>query len=111
MREMTMPAGVTLTGAVHKTEHMWIVSAGHAFMTTPEGDVIEVRAPYTGRTVPGMKRAIHAVTELVMTTIHPTTTTDLDALVQELTESTAAELLGGSENKQALAQARKGEIE
>lgn len=102
-REMTIPAGVIATGAVHKTEHLSILSQGHCLLTTDDG-VQELHAPYTGLSKPGIKRAIVAMTECVFTTIHPTTETDLDKLAEELTESTAAELLGGSKNRQLLAQ-------
>lgn len=109
-REMTIPAGVVLTGAVHKTEHLNIVSKGRILVSKGD-EVVEICAPHTFVSQPGTKRVGHALEETVWTTIHATTTTDLDALVEELTESTAAELLGGSENKQALAQQRRGEIE
>lgn len=101
-RELTIPAGVTLTGAVHKTEHLSIVSKGRIAVSTDEG-MKEVAAPYTFVSMPGTKRVGHAIEETVWTTIHPTDTTDLDALVEELTESTNAELLGGPNNKQLIA--------
>ncbi len=101
-REMTIPAGAVLTGAVHKTEHLSTVSAGRILVLTDDGPVV-ITAPYTFVSKPGAKRAGLALETTVWTTYHATTTTDLDALVSELTESTAAELLGGSENKQLLA--------
>ena len=100
-REMTIPAGVTLTGAVHKTEHLSTISAGRIAVQTDDG-VIEIAAPFTFVSKPGAKRAGHAIETTVWTTYHATDTTDVDALVEELTESTAAQLLGGSENKQLL---------
>src|SRR5438128_2384056 len=92
-REMTIPAGVVLTGAVHKTEHLSIVSAGRILVDDGTGPV-EICAPYTFVSKPGAKRAGYAIEETVWTTLHPTTTTDLELLAEELTESTAAELLG-----------------
>lgn len=100
-REMTIPAGVVLTGAVHKTEHLSTISAGRIAVQTDDG-VIEIAAPYTFVSKPGAKRAGYALETTVWTTYHATETTDLDALVEELTESTAAELLGGRDNKQLL---------
>ena len=100
-REMTVPAGVTLTGAVHKTCHLSILSKGRVVVATEDG-VIELAAPSTLVAQPGAKRAIHALEDTVWTTIHATETTDLDDLVSELTESTAAQLQGGSENRQQL---------
>lgn len=98
-REMTIPAGVVLTGAVHKTEHLNIVSKGRISVSTDDG-MKEVSAPYTFVSKPGTKRVGFAHEETVWTTIHATNETDLDKLVEELTESTNKQLLGGDENEQ-----------
>lgn len=100
-REMTIPAGVVATGAVHRTEHMTILSKGRVHITTDDG-MHEFVAPATFVSKAGIKRAAYAVEEVVITTIHPTPTTDLDKLVEELTESTSAQLLGGEENVQLM---------
>jgi hypothetical protein len=102
-REMTIPAGVILTSAVHKTEHLCTVSAGR-ILVFMEGGAVEIVAPYTFVSKPGAKRAGYALETTVWTTYHPTTTTDLDKLAEELTESTSAELLGGDQNRQLLLQ-------
>lgn len=109
MREMTIPAGVALTGAVHKTEHANIVLRGHIVATTDDG-TRELRGGDIFVSKAGTKRAGVTLEETVWITVHATTTTNLDALVEELSESTAAELLGGSQNKQ-LAVNRAQELE
>jgi hypothetical protein len=109
-REMTIPAGVVLTGAVHKTCHLSILSKGQVRVVSDEG-VIELAAPATLISQPGAKRAIFAISEAVWTTIHATTETDVDKLVVELTESTADELLGGVKNKQLLTVAASKHLE
>lgn len=101
-REMTIPAGVVATGAVHKTEHLTIISKGHLRITTDDG-VRDFFAPAAFVSKGGTKRAAYAIEETVLTTIHATDETDVDKLVELLTESTNAELLGGSDNKQAIA--------
>ena len=101
-REMFMPAGAVLTGAVHKTTHMCILSQGRVRVATADGPV-ELVAPATLIAHPGAKRAIYALEDSVWTNIHATNETDLDKLVEELTESTAAELQSGSANKQQIA--------
>jgi len=103
-REMTIPAGVVATGAVHKTEHLTIISAGRLIITSGD-DVKEVSAPHIFVSKPGAKRAVYAIEDTVLTTIHPTDETDIDKLVELLTESKSCELLGGSENRQLLANA------
>jgi hypothetical protein len=105
MREMHVPEGAAAVGAVHKTEHMTIV-VGHCFLTTDDG-LKEFRGYHRFVSKPGAKRAIYAVSHTVVTTIHPTDETDLDKLCEQLTESKSSELLGGSENKQMLAQKQR----
>ena len=100
-REMTIPKGVVLTGAIHKTEHLSVISKGTIEFTTDEG-VLVVSAPYTFVSKPGAKRAGHAIEETVWTTFHVTDETDLEKLIPLLTYSTADELLGGKANKQLL---------
>lgn len=107
MREMTVPAGVIATGAVHKTEHLTTV-VGHCLLTTDDG-AEEFRGYRTFLSKPGAKRAIHAIETTTVTTIHPTTETDLDKLCELLTESRSDELLGGPRNRQLLTQ--QGELQ
>ena len=101
VREMTVPAGTIATGAVHKTEHLTIV-VGHCWLTTDEG-VKELVGWNVVKSAPGIKRAITTVTDTKVTTIHATDETDMDKLVELLTESKASELLGGPDNRQCLA--------
>ena len=100
-RAMRIPAGVIATGAVHKTEHLSIV-CGHCMLTTDDGPK-ELIGHNTFVSKPGAKRALYAISDVVMTTIHPTQETDLDKLCELLTESKSDELLGGSKNRQMLA--------
>jgi len=109
-REMTIPAGTILTGAVHKTEHLSIISAGRIAFTTDEG-VKEVSAPYTFVSKPGAKRAGVAIETTVWTTLHVTTETDLDQLCRDLTESQPSELMGGKDNIQVIANAKRKALE
>jgi hypothetical protein len=104
LREMTVPKDVTATGAVHKTEHMTIV-VGHCVLTTDDG-AQEFNGYHCFKSKPGAKRAIYAIEETIVTTIHPTEETDLAKLCEQLTESKADELLGGPMNKQLLAHKR-----
>lgn len=101
LREILIPQGVLLTGAVHKTEHLSMLSKGHIFIINGE-ERLELIAPATVLSPKGVKRAIYAVEEAVWTTIHATNETDTDKLVSELTTSTADELAGGSRNRQLL---------
>lgn len=80
-REIYIPAGTLLTGKVHSTEHLNIISKGEIQVWTEDG-MKKVRAPFTLVSRPGTKRIGLAVTDTVWTTIHanPENTRDLDRL-------------------------------
>ena len=84
-REITIPAGTLLTGKVHKTEHLNIVSKGVITVWTEQG-MKTVSAPFTMVSQPGTKRVGYAHEETVWTTIHATTERDLEKLEAELIE-------------------------
>lgn len=84
-RTITVPAGATLTGRVHTTEHIFFLSKGEMLLATDEGRM-HVTAPYQAVCRPGLKRAGHAMTECVCTNVHITTETDLLKLEADLVE-------------------------
>lgn len=98
-REATIPANTIFTGATHKTTHLCVLSKGTIAVMTDDG-IKMISAPYTIVSQAGMKRVGLTMTEVVWTNFHATTETDLDKLVEELTTSTADELVGGKNNKQ-----------
>lgn len=81
-RQMFVPKGILLTGKIHKTEHLNIISQGH-FSVSNLGETKHISAPYTFVSPAGTKRAIYAHEDSTWTTIHVTEETDLDALEQE----------------------------
>lgn len=89
-RTITIPAGCTLTGKVHATEHVFIVSRGDITLVTEEGRK-RVQAPFQAVCRPGMKRAGYAHTETVCTNVHinPADETDLGQLEAMLIEPEA----------------------
>lgn len=107
-REIRIPAGTVLIGAVHKAESIVVLSAGRLELVTEAG-VVEISAPHTLVCKPGTKNAALALEDAVWTNFFPTTETDPRKLVELLTYSTADELLGGSKNPQ-LAAHRAAEI-
>ena len=103
-REITIPQGVCLIGAIHKTENLVVLSAGRLRLVTDDG-VVEVCAPFSMTCQPGAKNAAVALETAVWTNFfaNPDNETDIDKLVERLTESKASDLLGGSSNRQLLA--------
>lgn len=111
-REISIPAGAVVTGAVHKTSHLILVTQGRLQMVTPDGtrkvcagDVIECAA--------GMKNAMYALEDAKWVNLlsNPSNLSDTDQLVQVFTESRADELLGGPANRQLMAQADYKKVE
>lgn len=106
MREMTIPAGVVLVGAEHKTRHMNIISKGRIVVWTESG-MKELAAPCTFESMPGTQRAGYALEETVWTTVHVNEDdeTDMEVLVERLTTSKYSDLLenrtGLIKNKEA----------
>lgn len=111
-REMTIPKGTSVTGAVHKTENLIVVSMGRLLIVTEHGTK-EVAAGETLTCKPGMKNGVAALEDSRWTNFfaNPANETDVNKLVEILTESKACELLGGSANKQLLAQAELQKVE
>lgn len=106
-REIRIPKGTVLVGAVHKRQNLAVLSAGRLQLVTDSGTV-EISAPHTLTVMPGQKNAALALEDAVWTNFFATEETDPDKLVELLTESTAAELLGGPENKQLIHNRLKG---
>lgn len=98
-REITIPAGTTLTGAVHKQESIVILSAGRMVLETEDGK-LEIAAPFTMNCLPGAKNLATAIETCVWTNFFATDETDPVKIVEVLTESKASELIGGADNKQ-----------
>lgn len=111
-REMSIPAGTVVTGAVHKTENLIVVSKGRLRIVTEDGTK-EVSAGDTLTCKVGMKNAVVALEDSRWTNFmpNPTNERDTDKLTEIFTESKASELLGCSDNKQLLAQAEIKKVE
>jgi hypothetical protein len=90
-REITIPAGTLLTGKIHRTEHLNVISKGRIVVWTEDG-MKEVSAPFTMVSRPGTKRVGYALEDTVWITIHATTETDLVKLEAELIAPTRAAL-------------------
>lgn len=82
-RELKIPAGVCIVGALHKTKHFMMVSKGRCSIATHEGSTV-VEAPYIVETQPGIKRVVYAETDTVMTTFHVTNETDIEKIAEQI---------------------------
>src|SRR5258708_6261624 len=78
-RELHIPAGVILTGEIHKFKNLNILSKGTIQVLTEDG-MKEISAPFTVVSPEGTKRIARALTDCVWTTIHGTYDTDVNAI-------------------------------
>jgi hypothetical protein len=98
-REITIPAGVTLTGKIHKYTQLNILSKGDISVLTEDG-LIRVQAPFHVVSPPGTKRVAHAWSECVWTTILATEETDIDKLEKYFVVDTDEEYLEFCKNEE-----------
>jgi hypothetical protein len=82
-REIFIPKGTLLTGKIHKTDHLNILSRGDITVLT-DGGMKRLKAPCTFVASAGTKRAGYAHEDSVWTTIHASDETELDKLEAEL---------------------------
>ena len=75
IREMVIPENCMLTGAIHKTSHMSIMSAGDISILTVDG-VKRLTAPFVVNTAPGVKRIGFAHKHTVWMDVHPNPTNE-----------------------------------
>lgn len=78
-RTIRIPAGVTLTGKVHATEHIFMLVEGELLVATEDGTA-HLKAPAQMVCRPGLKRVGHALTDVVCTNVHITPERDLAKL-------------------------------
>jgi len=83
-REIFIPAGVILTGKIHKMQQINILSKGRMRVLTDDG-VKEVEASFTIVSPPGTKRIAIALTDCIWTTFLPTDETDPELIESKFT--------------------------
>jgi quercetin dioxygenase-like cupin family protein len=85
-RRLEIPAGTAIVSKVHKTEHLFIGVSGQ-LQVAGQGPTY-ILGP--GDVVPspvGTKRAVFALTDVIVITVHKTELTSIDGLEDELMEA------------------------
>jgi hypothetical protein len=90
-RTIQIPAGTVIVGKIHKHQHLNILSLGEVMVLTESGGTEHLRGPLTMVSPPGTKRAVYALTDVVWTTIHLTTETDLEKIEDQVIAKTYQE--------------------
>lgn len=103
MREIFIPKGTCLTGKIHKTEHLNILSQGVLAVMTEDGIKV-LRASTVIKSQPGIKRVGFAHEDSVWITVHPNVTDEQEVprLEAALVVDTYAQFLEFSEKLKLL---------
>ena len=91
-REMFVPAGNLLTGAVHKQEHISIFLEGVLLVPDEDGNSKIIQAPAVEIGHPGMKRVGVALTDVRWITSHRTDARDVISAEEETITNNAHEV-------------------
>jgi len=83
-RQIFMPAGTLVTSKIHKTKHMFVVSAGEMLVWSEKGGAEHICAPFTGITEPGTRRAIYVVQDTIWTCFHVTDKKNVDEIEEDV---------------------------
>lgn len=81
-RELFIPAGTVLTGAIHRHEIMNVLVSGTIKVTTDNGIEL-LTGPMIFNSQAGTKKAGFAITDVIWLNIHPTDLTDVDEIEKE----------------------------
>ncbi len=82
-RQMFIPAGMCIVGAIHKFAHINTISQGIIRVVSEFGSD-ELVAPITFVSQAGTKRAVFAVTDTIWTTYHATEETDISVIEKQI---------------------------
>lgn len=91
-REMFIPAGCVITGAIHRQEHFSLFLEGVLLVPDDEGGSKIVQAPHIEIAQPGTKRVGVALTDVRWITFHPTEATTVKEAEDELFTNDPKEL-------------------
>ena len=86
VRTVHMKAGDLIVGKVHKKDHMIIISAGSALVISEEMGPVEITAPAIFPSKAGSFRTLFVREDMVWTTVHQTSNTEVAAVEEELLE-------------------------
>ncbi len=84
-RSLVHPAGVLITGKVHKKEHMFMLVSGDITVWTEDG-MKRIRGPYLVKSLPGTKRVAYAHVDSLVIAFVPTDMSENDS-IEEVEQS------------------------
>lgn len=85
IRTIFMRAGLTITSAVHRTEHPFFIPTGDILVITEE-EQLRLQGPWHGVTMPGTRRILQTLADTVWTTYHRTDKTNVNDIIADIIE-------------------------
>ena len=82
VREIFMPKGMVIVGKIHKTKHLNIISQGSCTVVTSTRK-FDITAPYTFESYPGEQKVVCMHEDVVWSTVHVTSKTDLEEIEKD----------------------------
>lgn len=89
-RELRIPAGTIVVGAIHKFENMLLMIQGVCEIRG-DGEPRTVRAPQIWVSAPGTQRSVLAITDCVFVSVHGTDKRDVNEIRAEFIAENALE--------------------
>ena len=89
-RQIFIPQGSLVVGKIHKHAHLNFLMLGQAIVATEDG-ILTYTAPFVFTSLPGTKRVVVAVQDVIWVTVHLTEQTDLTKIEEEIIAPTYAE--------------------
>jgi len=83
-RVMHVPAGATVVGKAHKTDHICILLKGTLTITNEDDTLSYIQAPAVAVIPGGKKKLAYAHTDMSFVNIHPTEKTNIDDIEQDV---------------------------
>lgn len=101
-REIFMRKGLCVVGKIHKHAHMNVVSKGKCLVVTEDGERV-IEAGETWVSLPGTKRSVYVIEDVLWTTVHanPTESRDTAWLESQLIASSFESIAADNQLKVA----------
>jgi hypothetical protein len=93
LRHVWRPRDTLIVGRVHLKEHFLICALGHVGISDGRGQ-FELRSGDVRVSQPGTKRSTYALADSILITVHRVSSTDLEAIEAEISETDPASPFG-----------------
>jgi len=90
IRKMFLPKDTVFVTKVHKTKHPYFIMVGDVTVYN-DNQITHIKAPYSGITERGTRRALRTHEDTIWITIHVTEKTDIEEIVNDISSHTVKE--------------------